>query len=24
VGHAAFWDDVAGFNERLHSFCETL
>jgi len=24
VGHAAFWDDAAGFNERLHAFCESL
>jgi len=24
AGHAAFWDDVAGFNERLHAFCENL
>jgi len=24
TGHAAFWDDAAGFNERLHSFCESL
>jgi pimeloyl-ACP methyl ester carboxylesterase len=24
TGHAAFWDDAAGFNERLHTFCESL
>jgi non-heme chloroperoxidase len=24
VGHAAFWDDAPGFNERLHMFCESL
>ncbi|HYL14733.1 MAG TPA: alpha/beta hydrolase, partial [Terriglobales bacterium] len=24
VGHAAFWDDAVGFNERLHAFCENL
>lgn len=24
VGHAAFWDDAAAFNERLHAFCESL
>ena len=24
TGHAAFWDDAAGFNERLHAFCETI
>jgi pimeloyl-ACP methyl ester carboxylesterase len=24
AGHAAFWDDAAGFNERLHAFCEGL
>jgi non-heme chloroperoxidase len=24
VGHAVFWDDTAGFNERLHAFCENL
>ena len=24
IGHAAFWDDAAGFNERLHAFCESL
>lgn len=24
AGHAAFWDDPAQFNERLHAFCETL
>ena len=24
AGHAAFWDDAAAFNERLHAFCETL
>ena len=24
VGHAAFWDDAEGFNERLHAFCESL
>jgi len=24
VGHAAFWDDAAGFNERLHAFCQSL
>lgn len=24
TGHAAFWDDAAGFNERLHAFCESL
>jgi len=23
-GHAVFWEDAAGFNERLQSFCETL
>src|SRR5262249_44459845 len=22
TGHAAFWDDAASFNERLHAFCE--
>jgi pimeloyl-ACP methyl ester carboxylesterase len=24
VGHAAFWEDAAGFNERLRAFCESL
>jgi len=24
AGHAAFWDDAPGFNERLHDFCERL
>ena len=24
TGHAAFWDDAAGFNDRLHTFCESL
>jgi len=24
TGHAAFWDDPAEFNERLHAFCESL
>jgi non-heme chloroperoxidase len=24
AGHAAFWDDATGFNERLHAFCECL
>ena len=24
TGHAAFWDDTAGFNERLRAFCENL
>lgn len=24
TGHAAFWDDAPGFNERLHGFCESL
>ncbi len=24
VGHGVFWDDTAGFNERLHAFCERL
>jgi len=24
IGHAAFWDDAPGFNERLHAFCESL
>jgi pimeloyl-ACP methyl ester carboxylesterase len=24
TGHAAFWDDVAAFNERLRAFCESL
>jgi len=24
TGHGAFWDDAAGFNERLHVFCESL
>jgi pimeloyl-ACP methyl ester carboxylesterase len=24
TGHAAFWDDAAGFNERLRTFCEGL
>jgi len=23
AGHAVFWDDAAGFNERLHTFCES-
>jgi non-heme chloroperoxidase len=22
VAHGVFWDDAAGFNERLHAFCE--
>jgi non-heme chloroperoxidase len=24
TGHAAFWDDAAGFNGRLHAFCKSL
>jgi pimeloyl-ACP methyl ester carboxylesterase len=24
VGHGVFWDDMAGFNDRLHAFCESL
>jgi non-heme chloroperoxidase len=24
TGHAAFWDDTPGFNERLRAFCESL
>lgn len=24
TGHAAFWDDAASFNERLHAFCQSL
>ena len=24
VGHGVFWDDAAGFNKRLHAFCESL
>ncbi len=24
AGHAAFWDDAAGFNQRLRAFCESL
>ncbi len=24
TGHAAFWDEAEAFNERLHSFCESL
>ncbi|HEU0115381.1 MAG TPA: alpha/beta hydrolase [Thermomicrobiales bacterium] len=24
AGHAAFWDDAAGFNRRLRAFCESL
>ena len=24
TGHAAFWDDAAGFNERLGAFCDSL
>ena len=24
AGHGVFWDDTAGFNERLHAFCERL
>jgi non-heme chloroperoxidase len=24
TGHAAFWDDAAGFNERLRTFCDSL
>lgn len=24
VGHAVFWDDTDGFNDRLHAFCESL
>ncbi len=24
TGHAAFWDDAPGFNQRLHAFCESL
>jgi pimeloyl-ACP methyl ester carboxylesterase len=24
TGHATFWDDAPGFNERLHAFCESL
>ena len=24
AGHGAFWDDAAGFNERLRAFCKTL
>jgi non-heme chloroperoxidase len=23
-GHAVFWEDAAGFNERLRAFCESL
>ena len=22
AGHAPFWDDAAGYNERLQAFCE--
>jgi pimeloyl-ACP methyl ester carboxylesterase len=24
AGHAPFWDDASGFNERLRAFCESL
>jgi len=24
AGHAPFWDDAAGFNERLKAFAESL
>jgi pimeloyl-ACP methyl ester carboxylesterase len=24
AGHAAFWDDAAGFNQRLRAFCDAL
>jgi len=24
TGHAAFWDDAAGFNEHLRAFCQSL
>jgi pimeloyl-ACP methyl ester carboxylesterase len=24
AGHAAFWDDAPGFNERLHVFAKSL
>ncbi len=24
AGHAAFWDDAPGFNDRLRAFCESL
>jgi pimeloyl-ACP methyl ester carboxylesterase len=24
AGHAALWDDAAGFNDRLHAFPESL
>jgi pimeloyl-ACP methyl ester carboxylesterase len=24
AGHAVFWDDAAGFNARLHEFCENI
>jgi len=24
AGHAAFWDDAPAFNERLHTFCQSL
>ena len=24
TGHAAFWDDAAGFNDRLRAFCKSL
>jgi pimeloyl-ACP methyl ester carboxylesterase len=24
TGHAPFWDDAPGFNQRLRAFCETL
>ena len=24
AGHAAFWDDAPGFNERLQTFCQSL
>jgi pimeloyl-ACP methyl ester carboxylesterase len=24
AGHAAFWDDAPGFNQRLRAFCDSL
>jgi pimeloyl-ACP methyl ester carboxylesterase len=24
TGHAAFWDDAAGFNQRLSTFCDSV
>ncbi len=24
AGHAAFWDDAAGFNQRLRAFCDSV